>query len=133
MSIQFFSKEDTRFSVILEDDDKVCYLYLLQNEDIVGDVWLYNKAMLPKEVDWKTQELPFLNPGEFTLKNDKLFPIEDFAEISVDWQFQNENLDYASVFLSGINIAILKLGSKPGWSIGAAKDGPLAKVLKEIA
>jgi len=57
---------DGRLSVMLEDDGRVAYAYLLQDGKVVGDVWLYNVVETPERVDWKDRsQMPFLNPKRF--------------------------------------------------------------------
>ena len=33
-----------KYPIFIEDDDKVCYVYLLKAKRIVGDIWLYNNS-----------------------------------------------------------------------------------------
>lgn len=33
------------WTVVVEDDDRVAYAYLLHEGRIVGDVWLYNRSV----------------------------------------------------------------------------------------
>lgn len=44
---QFFCSTEPEYSVVIEDDDKVCYAYLYFNKEIIGDVWLYNNVESP--------------------------------------------------------------------------------------
>src|SRR6266851_4505324 len=53
-------------ALVLDDDGKVAYGYLLEREAVVGDVWLYNVAATPNTVDWNDKsQMPFLNPQKF--------------------------------------------------------------------
>ncbi|WP_312524538.1 hypothetical protein [Sphingobacterium multivorum] len=67
---KYISNDHPEFAVLIEDDDKVCYAYLLNEERIVGDIWLYNSVPTPSEPEWhKRDNLPFLNPAAFVKEN----------------------------------------------------------------
>ncbi|WP_293880635.1 MULTISPECIES: hypothetical protein [unclassified Sphingobacterium] len=121
---KYVSNDRPEFAVFIEDDDKVCYAYLLNEERIVGDIWLYNKAPTPSEPEWHSKEnLPFLNPAEFVKEN--LEPFEASSPVEVTWDFGEETV--AKIFLGSRLIAKLTEGSCPGWSCLVTKDGPLAQ------
>jgi hypothetical protein len=40
-------------AIVLEDDGRVAYAYLIIEGQMVGDVWLYNVSPAPDVVDWK--------------------------------------------------------------------------------
>lgn len=123
---QFFCDIEAEFSVIIEDDDKVCYGYLYSEKNIVGDIWLYNNVYTPEEPEWHTKEnLPFLNPLEFVKEN--LEPFNEETAIEVKWR--NDYGIVASIYVATRLIAELREGSCPGWSNLVIKDGPLAKVM----
>ena len=124
---KYVSNDRPEFAVLIEDDDKVCYAYLLNEEKedkIVGDIWLYNHAPTPMEPEWYSREnLPFLNPAEFVKEN--LEPFEASSPVEVTWDFGEETV--ANIFLASRLIAKLTVGSCPGWSSLVTKDGPLAQ------
>jgi hypothetical protein len=111
-------------AVVIEDDARVCYAYLLHGDELVGDVWLYNVHPTPTERPWDIEgaEPPFLNPAEFTAPTRLTLSAE--SPLRCDW-----TEDAARVYLGTQLIAILRDGASPGWSATAASDGPLAKVL----
>ncbi|MGJ1242747.1 hypothetical protein [Sphingobacterium siyangense] len=123
---KYVSNDRPEFAVLIEDDDKVCYAYLLNEEKeerIVGDIWLYNRVPAPMEPEWhKKENLPFLNPAEFVEEN--LEPFEANSPVEVTWDFGEETV--AKIFLASRLIAKLTVGSCPGWSSLVTKDGPLA-------
>ena len=123
---KYVSNDRPEFAVLIEDDDKVCYAYLLNEEKeerIVGDIWLYNRVPTPMEPEWhKKENLPFLNPAEFVEEN--LEPFEASSPVEVTWDFGEETV--AKIFLASRLIAKLTVGSCPGWSSLVIKDGPLA-------
>src|SRR5258705_8954143 len=127
---QFFYKEIDRHSLIIDDDGKVSYAYLLDGEEIIADVWLYNQANTPDlAISDSLDEIPFLNTLEYVNENIIMAPLSDSKDIFIKWEFKNDKLEQVSIFIRDRLSAILKPGSKPGWSICAKKDGRLAKVL----
>ncbi len=64
------------WAVVVEDDDRVVYAYLLRHNQIVGDVWLYNRVHAPHRSPWGQTDpmMPFLNPVEYV--NSKEIPGE---------------------------------------------------------
>lgn len=114
------------YSVIIEDDGKVAYAYLLNEDDIIGDVWLYNQATSPLSVNWVPEDMPFLNPKEFV--KEEVIPIVDGSELQLKWSLSNDlTLKEVLIYINNKLIAKLTSGSTPGWSTVVTKDGPLAK------
>ncbi|MEQ1572432.1 MAG: hypothetical protein ABMA25_26900 [Ilumatobacteraceae bacterium] len=117
---------DGRWSIVVEDDDRVAYAYLLDGQRIVGDVWLYNVDLAPEDTDWKRQaRRPFLQPRPFCLEVPFARLGED-SDVRARWTG-----DAVVVEIDGVVWARLASGSKPGWSRLAARAGPLAKPLRE--
>ena len=123
---QLFCENNQKYSVIVEDDGKVAYAYLLNDNTIVGDVWLYNQFPAPDEVNWKNNtDLPFLNPKEFT--NEEIVPVLIDDDIDLKCLLSNDNqLQEVKIYIRQRLLAKLSPGSKPGWSCIVMKDGPLA-------
>ncbi len=116
---------DERYSVVIEDDGRVAYAYLRCGEEIVADVWLYNRCAAPQEPEWKDRSrLPFANPVGFSKENE-IGPIRSDADVNVQWDDGT-----ARVYLHGRLWAILRRGEKPGCCLLATKSGPLAKPLE---
>jgi len=127
--IQVFCGENESYSLIIEDDGRVCYAYLLQRDDIIGDVWLYNQEDTPLIVNWqKTEEMPFLNPKEFVKTN--LSPIQNEDEINLNWFLSEDKmlLQAVEIQINQKPTAKISEGALPGWSKNVNKDGPLAMV-----
>lgn len=120
---------DDYYSVVIEDDGRVAYAYLMEGEDCIGDVWLYNQQEAPKDSNWDKQQLPYLNPEEYLNKEVRVSPIKDKSEVYFEW---NESLSdgsiEVSIYIRDKFIAQIVTGSKPGWSTLVVKDGPLAQV-----
>lgn len=120
---------DDRYTVVLDDDDRVAYAYLRERDVIIGDVWLYNQSQAPLNAEWSDPEnAPFLNPVEFADEN-SLGPVVDENDVRVIWSTGSEDFE-AVIQIYGLDWAVLKSGSKPGWCRLAKKSGPLAKRLE---
>ena len=120
---------DDYYSVVIADDGRVAYAYLMEGEDSIGDVWLYNQHEAPKDSNWDKQQLPYLNPEEYLNKETRVSPITDKGDVYFEW---NESLSdgsiEVSIYIRDKFIAQIITGSKPGWSALVVKDGPLAQI-----
>jgi len=129
--LQDHCSDNNRYSVVIEDDGIVAYAYLLDGEDIIGDVWLYNQAVTPAIADWSNPgNMPFLNSVEFTRIDKKIKPLSDDDSIQFEWIMSDDKqlLKQVTIFVDDI-VAVMQPSSKPGWSNNVTVDGPLAKVL----
>jgi hypothetical protein len=126
----FKSDPVSGYSVVLEDDGRVAYAYL-RNADgrIVGDVWLFNRIEAPATPEWTTPEkAPFANPADYVRHDDEL-QVDDISALEINWERSRDGSVQAIILFNGTRFAVLTEGAKPGRSILAARDGPLAKVL----
>jgi hypothetical protein len=101
------------------------------DKQICGDVWLYNRCPTPIEPEWHDREgAPYPNPA--CLADDReIFALPQAADdFSVEWK-RKEGSYFSWIYIRATLAAILADGHKPGWSVLAKKDGPLAKVLKQ--
>ena len=129
---QYFFKDNPTYSVIIENDGKVTYGYLLCDQDIVGDVWLYNEEVSPEKPLWDQKEnFPFLNPLPYVYERSQKYVINSKNDISISWS-KNESILRASIFIHNELIGVLERGIKPGWAKHAKKNGPLAKTFKNL-
>lgn len=129
LSLHIFCEFDENYSVLIEDDGRVAYAYLLEYGDVVGDVWLYNQSAAPGDNNWANQQIPYLNPAEYLSPNAAVSPIESESEIRCEWiESLNDGTIEVGIWLRDQFIAQIETGSKPGWSVLVAKDGPLAQV-----
>jgi hypothetical protein len=119
-----FDDSGTGRAVVLEDDGRVAYAYLLDREDVVSDVWLYNVSATPKVVNWDDlSQAPFLNPQQFC-KPETAPRLDKHSTIECVWSD-----DGVEVTINGTMMARLEAGTKPGWSRLASCPGPLARPL----
>lgn len=129
---QCFCQPCPKYSLIIEDDGKACYAYLLFDNKVIGDIWLYNQSETPIAPEWNKKEaMPFLNPKEFTKDVNEIGLLDCNREIEIQWSFVDDNctIDQVKIHVDGRIVAVMKQNSKPGQSINAKKDGPLAKLL----
>lgn len=120
-----------RLSAIFEDDGKVAYAYLVDGDQFVADVWLYNRGATPEKPEWRDRSrAPFANPRGFA-SDDPFPPVADESEVEFLWSHSAEGQTTMRVFIRGEYHAKLVPGSKPGWCKLAVRDGPLASVLRE--
>jgi hypothetical protein len=122
--------EHSGHSAVFEDDGRVAYAYLLDGDDIVADVWLYNRAATPEQPERDPSRMPFLNPRGFA-SGEQFPPVADESEVAFSWSRGAAGQTALRVFIRGDYHAMLVPGSKPGWCKLAARDGPLASVLRE--
>ena len=120
---------DRHYSLKIEDDGRVAYAYLLEDDNIVGDVWLYNQQEAPETSFWRAEDMPFLNPKEYLAKDATIKPIQQESEIRTEWtESKDDGLIEVGIYIRDKFVAAVAVGSKPGWSVLVAKDGPLAYV-----
>lgn len=116
---------DERYSVVVDDDGRVAYAYLRDGEQIVADVWLYNRCETPQTPTWADRSKhPFVNPASFAREND-LGPLTSEQQVRIEW-----GDGAADIYLHGRLWATFRSGDKPGSCVLATRNGPLAKVLE---
>ena len=122
--------------VIIEECHGAVYAYLLKNNQIVSDVWLYNLCTTPSDPPWKNDKgrgAPYLNSKQYT--NDTIFvPSDPELHLFITVQNDVDSLLQAKISIqlthekdSIVLLAILSEGNKPGMCANAKMDGPLAK------
>lgn len=128
-----FIDNRTGYSAIFDDDGRVAYAYLLdESGSIVSDVWLYNRCSTPVEPEWKAPEnMPFANSQAYVnnITHDVFQVVDTISDVNVAWSDEFGRVK-ANILIHNELFATLIDGIKPGWSVLASKDGPLAKVLE---
>ena len=125
-----YQSPDPALSLVVEDDGRVAYGYLLVDKEIIGDVWLYNQAETPSAPEWKDEsKAPFLNPSAYVDQPSDFAPITSSSELRIKWVTENGEIVGAHIFIRGRHHATVRRAQKPGACRFARKDGPLAKVL----
>jgi hypothetical protein len=127
-----FASPDGSAGVVIEDDGRVCYVYWVDAAgSIGGDVWLYNRGPAPgRPARNRRDDAPFLNPAEFVDQDVQFALPSSAADFRVEWSLEKGQW-MAAIWVGGQVLAKLMHGNKPGWSRLAAKDGPLARVLRD--
>lgn len=119
----------SNWSVVFEDDGKTAYAYLIKGNEIRADVWLYNHGSATTVPEWNDPEkLPFTNPAEYSRSLDRL-PVRVREDFDCVWHFSGTDLVDVVLLFRGEVFARLTRDSKPGESLLAVKDGPLARKL----
>ncbi|OOQ57949.1 hypothetical protein [Mucilaginibacter pedocola] len=119
---------DKAYALKIEDDGRVAYAYLTFYDDVVSDVWLYNRLPAPTVSFLNTDDGPALNPAEYLKSDTAVTPMSTEADITCEWDESKEGDIEVAVLLHGKFIAELLPGAMPGSSVLVAKDGPLALV-----
>ena len=126
---QYVCHCNASYSLVIEDDSNVAYAYLLRDETIVADVWLYNRKSSPVQVEWEQKGgMPFLNPQEYILEDvdfQRLI-IKSLSDVEVKWNCAERRVE---IDIRGKLVAVLDVGSHVGFSALVKKDGPLARKL----
>lgn len=122
-----YSAPGDDFAVVVEDDGRVGYAYLVDRADhIRADVWLYNRCVAPEKPEWNDFERsPFANPAGYAAQMPSFTLPVSWLSVTVEW-----DAGKALILIDRVLAAVLVDGSKPGWATNALKDGPLAKVLR---
>ena len=123
--------ENLGATVIIEDDDKVCYAYLVVDESISSDVWLYNVCDAPSEPEWiEGGEMPFANSVAY-ISSERMNPITTPSDVALDWISKTDSCLEVRVKVRGVVHALLRSGAKPGWCRLAVKSSPIARPLND--
>lgn len=126
-----YRNNESGAKVVFDDDGKTGYAYLIIEEKMVSDVWLYNVGEPPSHPEWPDRDkMPFSNPAEF-VSGEKFDPLNEPGEIALNWQTDSNGLQRVIVTLRGIVHAVLQPGAKPGWCRLAVKTSPIARPLNE--
>jgi hypothetical protein len=126
---QIHCEFDSHYSLQINDDGRVAYAYLYEGEDVVGDVWLYNQHEAPQTSFWREEDAPFLNPKEYLGNDAMIKAITQESDIRCEWtESKDDGLIEVGIYIRDKFIAAVAVGSKPGWSVLVARDGPLAQV-----
>ncbi|MBS0243566.1 MAG: hypothetical protein JSS20_15425 [Proteobacteria bacterium] len=114
--------------LVIHDDGRVAYAYLHGPDDrIVSDVWLYNRGPAPTDPAWADPvNAPFANPASFVDGTVPLRLPDTADDFAVVWTGEHE----AAVLIRDALVGRLAEGLRPGCSIWAAADGPLARILE---
>jgi hypothetical protein len=113
------------------DDGRVCYVYFLSPDDeIVGDLWLYNRCEAPTDPEWTDRaRAPYANPRGYAQDPPDFQLPKNEADVAIRWWTDEQGNRVADILVRDLLIGRLHAGQTPGWARAAIKDGPLAKVL----
>ncbi|WP_417355452.1 hypothetical protein [Flavobacterium sp.] len=123
---QFFSEKKDIFSVIIDDDGSVAYAYLLEGNNIISDLWLYNSGKTKYE-DWENiseKDLPLQNLDCYIIT--KIKSITNDNDIDVEWYIEGNSVK-VEIYIHNKLIGILNSTSKVGFNTLVSEDTPIAK------
>lgn len=113
-------------AVVIEDDGRVAYAYLVKARKIVAAVWLYNRCECD-EAEWTGERPPpFANSKRYTI-GEAVAPIAGAHEVDVDWG--ERPAPRASIRIRGQLWATLNEGDRPGRRRLAKRASPIARPL----
>lgn len=124
-----FRYGNTQYLVTFEDDGKVAYAYIKRGEQILGDVWLYNRCATPQTPEWVTRSnIPFANCRGYMSEEGRMLKTVSQEDVSVDWEAADVG-PTAYIYVFDDLYGALGVNDKPGYARFATADGPLAKVM----
>lgn len=100
--------------VVVEETAKVAYAYLLRNQEIVADVWLWNREVAPDDEWQDPANLPFRNMPVFM--SEEPAPVVSEADLGCSWSTSEDGRVIATLEVDGQPFARLWPGAKPGES-----------------
>jgi hypothetical protein len=126
-----FTCDDGLHRCVVEDNGRVAYAYLIRENKMIGDLWLYNQAESPTEPEWRDRtKMPFLNPASFVDMGAMSQPLQSSDDIAAEWELGGDGVaTKVALYLHGQLYGVLAPMVKPGWCVAVLKDGPLAKRL----
>ena len=122
--ISFVSPICNNYAVIIEGDARVVFAYMLKDDAIISDVWLYNK-ICNEENSGNIHEMPSTCPREYMIDAFDCPLIQNEDDVEISWECA-DSYSVAKVSIKGKLIAILKDGAKPGWTALVKRDNPFA-------
>src|SRR5215469_10006076 len=85
-----YPNPDSKIELVIEDNGRAAYAYLVSDKSIAADVRLYNSAKAPEIPEWDDKtKLPFMNPVSFSNQPDNFQPMHSSDRITVSWQIGN--------------------------------------------
>lgn len=114
------------YSLIIDDNGSVAYAYLLYDEDILSEVWLYNREPSPYKnwKDIKQEDLPPQNIEKYVTES--IIPISFEYSIEDNWDIDSEGMVQVNISINEKLVAILNERHKIGSSTMVTEDTPIA-------
>lgn len=114
--------------VVVDVDERVGYAYLVEDSNIVADVWLFNVGDAPVDAEWSDPaRAPFANPAAY-VKHEAPPSNLSSAAVECRWRDKDASVD---VVIDDKIYGRLWRGAKPGQARLAARPGPLATPLAD--
>ncbi|MBS1722906.1 MAG: hypothetical protein JSS66_08135 [Armatimonadetes bacterium] len=109
-------------AIVVESNEEAVYAYFWESGSVNGFVWLFNIAAVPPENFGEKRQAP-ANPLPYAGVGTVSSPL--VARFKGVWKLR-EGVIECAIYMDSKLIGVLGKGDKPGWSMFAALDGPLA-------
>lgn len=122
-------------TIICAEEVGACYAYLMNRNQIVSDLWLFNFLPTPNDEQWKKSNTPpFLNSKKYSKLVNEVFDINSISENGFQIEFFRSDSYgiYSKIYINKKLIGVITENQKPGWSYFAKLNGPLANDLDEF-
>jgi hypothetical protein len=129
-SFELFFESPQGYTVWIDVDQRVAYAYFMNNEGVIGDVWLFNRCEGSATPEWESKiaEPPFINTKDNSLPFDKASSVKQ-DDFRVTIRAKDDPVS-AGIYFQSRLIAILKAGESPGRSAFAKEPSILANPLE---
>ena len=122
------------YSLVIDEENSVCYAYLKMHGVIVNHVWLYNRGESPNIAPWTQTGIdpPFKNSSEYILDLNFQAPkSEDDFSISILTE-NEESFNHVDILIKGICFGRFMWNIKPGYAKLSKSENRLAKPLSDL-
>lgn len=128
LMLNFKSPLDS-FTLTFEDNGKVAYAYLKEENKCVGDTWLYNRCLTPELPEWTDRDkIPFANSKDYTNEDGRMKKDIEVDDVLVDWEDEEQG-PVAYIYIFEDLYGVVGVNDKPGYARYATKDSPVARVM----
>lgn len=123
---------DADFVVVVECDGRVAFAYLLDEDEVVADVWLYNVQSASPQRSELQGQAPRNDAACVAPDLELSPPLQDEEDCRIEWTLNEYGaVSKADLSIRGRLYARLSPGVKPGWCLAAKIDSSLARTLTD--
>ncbi|PTY03527.1 hypothetical protein DB346_06535 [Verrucomicrobia bacterium LW23] len=134
--LHHYHSPDGSHSVTVADNGRVAYAYLYAGDEVINSVWLYNRLPAPDVGEWQGDasvpgyKAPFLNAAAYVDAERMAEPLKEEGDMETVWEHRSSGaVHMVHLIVRGTHYGVLSPAMEPGWTVAAAKDGPLARRL----
>ena len=119
------------YTLTFEDNGRVAYAYLKKNQEIVGDVWLYNRCLAPEIPEWDNNKgnIPYANTKSNITKEGKIEENVGVDDVRINWDEEDDH-PVAYIYIFENLYGVIGVNDKPGYARFAIKDSAVALILE---